>query len=285
MPSIDHELPLELIRNRPQLALELLRTVFGITTPAHGQVSLGSETYAEVNPAELRCDTTVIVGDPKAPALGIVVERQLKPAKDKTFTWPAYLAALRARRKCPVVLLVLCPDETTARRCAAPIDLGHPGWVLQPLALSPERLPAVTDPGKAHRLPELAVLSAPIHADGPHAGAVIQSLCAALDAVDPDIGALYHDYVESRFSAAARKLLEETMKLDNYQWQGQFARRHIAEGRVEGEAKSILLVLAARDIPVSDHIRDRVTTCTDLDQLEHWVQRAATINTADELFD
>lgn len=285
VPTIDHELPLELIRNRPQLAPELLRTVFGIRVPDHDRVTLGSESYAACNPAERRCDATVLLGDPDAPALGIVVEVQLRYAERKSFTWPAYLADLRARLECPVTLLVLCPDEATAQKCARPIDLGPPGWVMYPRALCPERLPAVTDLGKARVLPELAVLSAPVHADGPHAQAVVHSVCAAFEAVHPDIGALYHDYVASRLSAAARKLLEETMKLDSYQWQSEFALRHIAEGRAEGEAKSILIVLAARDIPVSDHIRDRITGCTDLQQLERWVRRAATIDTADELFD
>ncbi|GLZ10227.1 hypothetical protein Acsp04_04620 [Actinomadura sp. NBRC 104425] len=58
----------------------------------------------------------------------------------------------------------------------------------------------------------------------------------------------------------------------------------IAEGRIEGEAKSVLLILEARGITVTDEQRQRVLTCTDLQQLETWVRRAATISSADELF-
>ncbi|MFI0357075.1 hypothetical protein [Actinomadura sp. 9N407] len=288
MPTSNHELPLEMVRNRPQLVPELLRSVFGVDVSGHGQVTLASESYADTHPAELRCDATVLLGDPDSPALGVVAESQLRSREEKTYSWPAYLASLRLRRRCPVILLVFCPDMATAKGCAAPIDMGHPGWVLQPLTVSPESLPPITDPASARRLPELAVLSAPAHADGPHAEAVIHSLSTALDTLSDDIGTLYHDYVMSRFSDAARKLLEETLKLDDYEWQSEFAIRHRAEGQAlgeaKGEAKSVLLVLHARGISVPNDIRDRVTDCADLDQLERLVQRAATIDAAEDLF-
>lgn len=79
-----------------------------------------------------------------------------------------------------------------------------------------------------------------------------------------------HDYLMSRFSDAARKLLEETVKLDDYEWKSEFALSHIAkgkaEGKAEGEAKSVLLVLDARGISVPNNIRDRVTACTGTDR-------------------
>jgi hypothetical protein len=294
-----------MVRNRPQLVPALLRRVFGIAVAGDVQTTLASESYADTNPAELRCDATVLLGDPDVPSLGVVVESQLRSRTEKTYSWPAYLASLRLRRRCPVTLLVLCPDEATAQGCATPIDMGHPDWVLKPLAVHPAMLPPITNASSARRLPELAVLSAPIHADGHHAEAVINSLSAALDTLGGDTGALYHDYVLSRFSAAARKLLEETMKLDNYEWQSEFARTHIAQGRVEGkaegkaegmaegkiegqatgEAKSILLVLDARGITVPDHIRERVTGCTDIEQLDRWIQRATVVDHAEQLLD
>ncbi|HEU5030639.1 MAG TPA: hypothetical protein VFV01_37395 [Spirillospora sp.] len=47
----------------------------------------------------------------------------------------------------------------------------------------------------------------------------------------------------------------------------------------------MLLVLKARGLAVPDHVRERVTDCTDTDQLERWIQRAATIDHAEQLFD
>ncbi|MEV0660242.1 hypothetical protein ACIBI3_01780 [Actinomadura luteofluorescens] len=77
MPTNEHELPLEMVRNRPQLVPEMLRTVFGLDMSDHARATLASESYADTNPAELRCDATVLLGDPESPALGVVVESQL----------------------------------------------------------------------------------------------------------------------------------------------------------------------------------------------------------------
>lgn len=78
------------------------------------------------------------------------------------------------------------------------------------------------------------------------------------------------------------------MTTGTYEYQSDFVRKCInqgrAEGRAEGEAKAVLAFLAARGVEVPDEARDRITSCADLDQLETWVRRAATINTIDELF-
>ncbi|MBC6456728.1 hypothetical protein [Actinomadura sp. HBU206391] len=288
-------MPLELFRNRPELAAELLQTVFGFKLPDFAQISLGSEVFNDCDPTEFRCDGTIIVGDPNSPDLGIVLERQLRSDRRKRFTWPVYLATLRARHECPVALLVLCPDEAIADACAEPIETGHPGWVLTPLVLTPAQIPPTTEPAEARRLPELAVLSAPAHADGPHQEAVLDAMCAAIDAVtegDEDRGLLYYEYVRSQLSVVARHCLEEIMKASTYEFESDFARRFItigeaqgeARGEARGEAKALLSFLEARHLTVSDEARERIISCTDLDQLETWIQRAATVDSVEELF-
>ena len=76
-----------------------------------------------------------------------------------------------------------------------------------------------------------------------------------------------------------------------------FAREHygrgLEEGKAEGQAegktreaaKLVLLFLSARGLDVTDDVRARVTDCTDVETLEAWAARAATVQTADELFD
>ncbi|MDV9169137.1 hypothetical protein R6V09_03165 [Streptomyces sp. W16] len=56
------------------------------------------------------------------------------------------------------------------------------------------------------------------------------------------------------------------------------------EGRAEGEAKGILFVLEARGIPVPDSVRERITTCTDLDRMDAWLERSRTVERAEDLF-
>ncbi|RAY13294.1 hypothetical protein DPM19_19600 [Actinomadura craniellae] len=288
MPSLEHEMPLELFRNRPELAPELLRTVCGVAVPDSAKVSLSSETLNDVKPKELRCDTTVLVGDPTNPELGIIVEVQLKPSTEKRFSWPAYLAVLRARCRCPVTLLVLCPTAATAAACAEPIDLGPPGgpdWVLRPQVLGPDRLPVVTDAEQARRLPELSVLSAVAHTDHPDYLQVLDAYLAALSVPDEDTAFQYHQYVRSQLSGAARDSLEELMTTTTHDYEGAFTGKYHSAGKAEGEAEMILVFLEARGLDVSDEARERITSCTDLDQLKAWGRRAAVVESAEGLFD
>jgi hypothetical protein len=61
-------------------------------------------------------------------------------------------------------------------------------------------------------------------------------------------------------------------------------RQGKTEGRAEGEAKSILAVLAARRVEVTPEQRTLIEGCTDVDQLDLWLERAATADCADEVF-
>ena len=62
-----------------------------------------------------------------------------------------------------------------------------------------------------------------------------------------------------------------------------------AEGKAEGEAHgrvvALLEVLAARRIDVPEEVRERIATCTDLDQLAIWIRRSVSANTVKELFE
>ncbi|MEO3829219.1 hypothetical protein [Actinomadura sp. B10D3] len=82
------------------------------------------------------------------------------------------------------------------------------------------------------------------------------------------------------------------MQAGTYEWKSDFALKHIAEGeakgRIEGEAKGeikvLLVVLEARGFTIDDDLRQRITNCKDLQQLDTWARRAATAQTLDEIF-
>lgn len=57
-----------------------------------------------------------------------------------------------------------------------------------------------------------------------------------------------------------------------------------AKGRAEGEARTILRVLAARGLDVPAKVREQVLSCTDSTQLETWTDRAATAASVEEVF-
>jgi hypothetical protein len=54
--------------------------------------------------------------------------------------------------------------------------------------------------------------------------------------------------------------------------------------RAEGRAEDILRILDRRGIEVSEAVRERITTGTDLDILNTWFDRAITVVSAEELF-
>jgi len=56
-----------------------------------------------------------------------------------------------------------------------------------------------------------------------------------------------------------------------------------ARGRAEEAAESVLAVLSARGVPVSEKQRQKILACHDLDRLRRWLRRAALASTADEV--
>jgi hypothetical protein len=91
---------------------------------------------------------------------------------------------------------------------------------------------------------------------------------------------------------AARGILEALMANGTYQYQSDFAKRYVAqgraEGRAEGEAKglreAVTHVLAARKLALSELGRTRLASCTDVVVLTAWLERAATAASEAEVF-
>jgi hypothetical protein len=57
-----------------------------------------------------------------------------------------------------------------------------------------------------------------------------------------------------------------------------------AEGEAKGKAESLLVFLGARGVTVSEEARERITACTDIEQLDAWIVKAATARWLDDLF-
>jgi hypothetical protein len=242
--SLEHEGLALLFRNRPSLAAELLTQVFALPLPPFAVARAESAELTRVVPDQFFADSASLYYGPEGkPLFGILVEVQREPDTTKHDAWPVYLSVLRAQHRCPVWLLVVAPTPAVARWAAEPIALGHPGFVLTPLVLSPEATPLVTDPARARAAPELAVLSAVVHGSGARGAevalAAFDALAAAFLGRDDERLRVYQDLVDSSLSDAARHVLEAIMANGNYVYQGPFAQRYIAEGKAEGEAKGL----------------------------------------------
>ena len=271
-----------MFRDRPELVADLLVGPLGIEVPAFESAQLSAADLTDVAPTEYRADAVVTLNVAHRPVFAVVIEVQLSADGQKRHVWPAYVATLYARLRCPAMLLVMCPNAAVAAWCARPIVVSDPGMVLTPVVLGPEQVPVVTDTRVARRHPELAVLSALAHGSEPDPS-MFTALFAALDVIDLDQATLYIDLVLMVLPAAARVWLEEFMTTTPFRYQSDFARRFFGQGKAEGKAEDLLEILGARNIPVPDDARARIVACTDIDQLDAWIRRAAIAEKLDDV--
>ncbi|GII89131.1 hypothetical protein Ssi03_71210 [Sphaerisporangium siamense] len=259
--------------------------------PEYHEARIESGDLTQCPPVEYQADAVVTFSNGK-PVLTVVVEVQRAVDHGKRWSWPVYLAAVRARARCPAILLVVCTDARTARWCAEPIEMGHPGWRLAPMVVSPEVVPVVTDPTEAIRVPELAVLSALAHGGDVGGQRVLEALLTALSTLEEGQAKLYADFVMMKLPEAASKQWEVLMAAGTYEYQSDFARKYFAEGKQEGidegiaagKADAIVMILSGRSIVVTQEARSRIESCTDVAQLDEWLQRALTAVTVEDLF-
>jgi hypothetical protein len=285
MLSTTHESLALLFRNRPMLAVELLRDALGVAVPRFRAARVAAADFTELAPTEYRADVVVELSVGAAPVLAVVVEIQRDREHDKRYTWPVYLATLRERSRCPAVLLVVCPDDAIAAWCGAAIELGHPNWVLTPLVLGPRAVPIVRDAAAAARAPELAVLSALAHGGSANGSVVFEAMLPALAQLDDERARLYLDVALAALPAAARAAMEALMAKGTYEYQSDFARRYVAEGEAKGKAEAVLAVLAARGLAIPDAVRARVMACADDGVLDAWIRRAVVVASSDAIFE
>lgn len=285
MPSQLHDVLVQLFRNRPLLAPELLRDALHVELPKFTEARIDSADLTEVQPAEYRADLVIRLFDGVS-VLGIVVEVQLSRKHRKRFVWPAYVANLRARLECPVYLLVVTADETIAHWAARPIDLGNGGRFV-PLVLGPSGVPVVTDEAQAQSDPELAVLSAMAHGQDADTEKSVRIALAAESAVaglDPDRSKLYFDLVRRSLSEAARRALQ-AMDPRKYEYQSDFAKRYVAEGEAKGEVKGRASVvarqLALRFGPLTREVETRIAEAS-IAELDGIAERLLTAQTLHE---
>jgi predicted transposase YdaD len=101
--------------------------------------------------------------------------------------------------------------------------------------------------------------------------------------------------ISTALPEAARIALEKLMASGNYEFQSDFARKSLAKGREEGlekgreegevagQAKALLAVLESRGMRISKKARARILACTDIEQIDAWLRKAASVASVDEL--
>ena len=295
MPSLLHEGIIALVRERPELAADLLRELLHVSLPAFTEARLAEASLNALVPTEYHADAVVLLGEGQT-VFGIILEAQLHVDRDKPFTWPMYAVSARARHRCPFVVLVVTPDADTARWAAQTVDLGG-GLPWRAFVIGPEGIPVITDVDVAVREPHLAVLSVMAHGrddDVPTAVRVATAAAVGAAGLPESLKMLCFALIESSLGEAARKSFEmlpqgqqffsETQRRSFAQGKAEGQAEGKAEGRAEGEARSILRVLERRGLAVSAEQHERILGCPELATLEGWLDKAVTAVTIEELF-
>jgi hypothetical protein len=141
----------------------------------------------------------------------------------------------------------------------------------------------VTEPEEAARRLELGLLSVMAHGKTKKGATIAEAVLSAVQNLDEDRANFYYDLVYNSLNEAARLALGKTMK--GYQYQSDFAKRYVAEGRVEEAAQAVLMVLEARGLTVPDPIRERILAQKDRERLERWLKNAAVASSAAAVVD
>ena len=62
--------------------------------------------------------------------------------------------------------------------------------------------------------------------------------------------------------------------MKGYEYQSDFAKKYVAQGRTEEAARSVLTVLRVRGVQVSAAARERILAQKDPERLERWLEKA-----------
>jgi predicted transposase YdaD len=175
--------------------------------------------------------------------------------------------------------------EEAVRGGGTTIHTGHRGFNLRPYTSGHGRLPAMIG-GFA---PELAVLHVVTQSIDMTTHEARIRVLEALAPAPADRRAGYSRIVRAVVSETVREELEHLMKtvikdpfIDGLIEEG--LARGMQQGKAQGEADAILRVLDARGLKVTAAQHERIVGCTDLEQLQEWITRAATAATVADVF-
>ncbi|MGW3628979.1 hypothetical protein ACWD7F_02235 [Streptomyces sp. NPDC005122] len=300
MVTSAHEGSHRIFQERPEILTPVFG-VLGIALPEKATVDAITTDVTETRPLERRVDTLLQVGPSDGDPFLLAIEAQGRRDADKASSWAYYVAHLQAKYDLPVLLLVVCQDRATAKWAAGPFDCGARGWTTQrtcPLVIGPDNLPVITDRRTAAENPAMATFSALTHARSPDIDAILEALGRALQSMDEKSAEYYNEFLDVNLGRTpagdkwreilsfvtyfpGRGTVRETAYLEG---KAEGKAEGQAEGRVEDRAALILRVLEKRGIDVPEPARELIGSCTDLDTLTLWFDRALTAASSEDLF-
>jgi hypothetical protein len=234
----------------------------------------------------------------------LVIETQTSEDQAKVRSWAYYLSFLENEYGLPATLLVITPKLATAIWARGPLALGpvdRPSMRLFPFVCGPDNMPFITDRETAAVDVLFAVFAALTHRLDPDIEKVLDPLAAVLDSLDSETAAFWAEFTEGGLGeGCAKDSWRKIMTTMKYRYVSELRREGraegraegrlegrlegLSEGRTEGQAAALLVVIRGRGIELSEADEARIARCQDTALLTQWLSRAATAETAAELF-
>jgi hypothetical protein len=267
---------LKLCREKPAFAVELAGEILNLPIPAHDEVLPFSESGTDKEVHDLNADNVVLCREGSENRLGIIVEVQRGKDKRKLFSWPAYQANIRHRMKAPVVLIAICPEPSVAKWAAESIETGQPGSPFRMLVISSANYPKLFENSEDGALAEQMVLGTLIHERADDIEQLLTTTSAELAPLPDEKARLYTEYMLGQLSEHPRSILEALMQNETYPYQSKLLADREARGEARGESNALLIIIEARELPVTENERRQIEDCKDLARLKSWLKKAAT---------
>lgn len=290
--SLLHEAPLEVLRENPDVIVDLLALLGWPLRPAPYFAHVEDPDATEVVPVHRRADFVAVVGrgdEIRAEAV-VIVEVQRQVDDDKQYAWAQYISGLAAEHRAPVTLVVWTFEPRVATWAAGAYRLG-PSMVVSPLVLGPAELVRLRKLADAHEHPELTMLAALTRLGGPQrsssstAKEVLRAAEAVLKVRDPERRRLYASLLHGTASGRIRAILEEFLEVHGMGALELIRKEGWEEGRQRGGAEAVLRLLRRRGFAVDPALEARVLGTTSVDTLDRWFDRAVDAGSIDDVFD
>ncbi|HZE42046.1 MAG TPA: hypothetical protein VE172_24890 [Stackebrandtia sp.] len=288
MVTSPHEALHRIFTKDHALVSRALTDLLGVDCFEPESMTVINADVTELEPIERRVDT-VLMAETKGVRHIFAIESQSDVDRSKYESWPYYIAYLHAKFHCQVTLIVVTSKAATTRWARGPIEIGldaHASMVVSPLVLGPENVPAITNAETARRDITLAVFSALTHRRDAGVTVILEALVTALSSTDPDTAGVLFDFVEAGLgdTLARKHWRDMILNVPPHMLQGTLATKLREEGREEATARNVLRLLEQRGIQISEETRQRVLSCTDLETLDRWFDRAVAATSAEDLF-
>ena len=230
----------------------------------------------------MRADTVVFGGPQQDRWYSVIVEVETKMTEEKLRQVTVGAVSLWLETRKPVYVIFITPDPDAAKFTGpVEVSIGCLTVTMHPVIVGPADIPVLTDPQAMAGDLLMATLSVMAHGGRPE---VAEAFGKLLDALPSDDATFLYSYTIDMAPPRTRRLLEETVTVyisENSSWLQGLSRKY----RAEGEAAAVLSVLRCRDIEVPEARERQIKACTDLAQLELWLERAVSATCIDDLFD